>query len=60
MKKTERLFQLLQCLRQYRYPVSGQVLANKLQVSLRTIYRDIADLQAQGAALFQKRDTILN
>ena len=49
MSKTERLFELLQILRQYRYPVSGQHLADKLDISLRTVYRDIADLQALGA-----------
>lgn len=49
MNKTERLFALLQLLREYRYPISGKVLADKLTVSLRTLYRDIAELQAQGA-----------
>lgn len=49
MSKTERLFHLLQILRRYRYPLSGQFLANELGVSTRTIYRDIAALQAQGA-----------
>lgn len=49
MTKTERLFALLQLLRDYRYPVSGKILADKLDISLRTLYRDIADLQSQGA-----------
>lgn len=49
MSKTERLFHLLQILRRYRYPLSGQFLANELGVSTRIIYRDIAALQAQGA-----------
>lgn len=39
----------MQLLRRHRYPVAGAVLADTLGVSLRTLYRDIATLQAQGA-----------
>lgn len=49
MNRTERLMQLLQLLHCKRLPVSGQVLASELKVSLRTLYRDIATLQRQGA-----------
>lgn len=49
MTKTERLFNLLQIFRRHRYPLSGKFLADELNVSIRTIYRDIAILQAQGA-----------
>jgi predicted DNA-binding transcriptional regulator YafY len=42
---------LIQILRRYRYPVSGKQLAEGLGVSLRTLYRDIATLQAQGASI---------
>ncbi|KTD17397.1 helix-turn-helix transcriptional regulator [Legionella jordanis] len=49
MSRTERLFALLQILRQHRYAISGKQLAAELGVSLRTVYRDIATLQAQGA-----------
>lgn len=49
MARAPRLLDLLQLLRSHRYPVSGQVLADTLGVSLRTLYRDIATLQAQGA-----------
>lgn len=51
MSRTQRLFDLIQTLRRYRYPVSGKRLAEELGVSLRTIYRDIATLQAQGASI---------
>ncbi|CAN5407581.1 YafY family protein [soil metagenome] len=51
MNRTERLLNLLQILRSYRYPVSGQRLAERLGVSIRTLYRDIATLQAQGAEI---------
>jgi predicted DNA-binding transcriptional regulator YafY len=47
--KTERLFNLLQLLRAYRYPVSAQILAEKLKVSKRALYRDIEVLKSQGA-----------
>ncbi|KTD61158.1 helix-turn-helix transcriptional regulator [Legionella spiritensis] len=49
MSRTERLLDLIQILRRHRYPVSGASLAQELGVSLRTVYRDIALLQAQGA-----------
>lgn len=49
MTRTERLLKLLQILRSHRLPVSGQTLAAELGVSLRTLYRDIATLQGQGA-----------
>ncbi|MGN6773596.1 MAG: helix-turn-helix transcriptional regulator [Rhizobiaceae bacterium] len=49
MSRSERLLNLLQSLRRHRRPVSGRTLADELGVSLRTFYRDIATLQAQGA-----------
>ncbi len=41
----------MQVLRRHRAPVSGAELASKLGVSLRTLYRDIATLQEQGAEI---------
>ncbi|AOB32676.1 DNA-binding protein [Bordetella sp. H567] len=49
MSRAQRLLDLLQLLRSHRYPVSGAQLAGQLGISLRTLYRDIAVLQAQGA-----------
>ncbi|WP_313196606.1 YafY family protein [Shinella zoogloeoides] len=49
MARSERLLALLQLLRRHRHPVSGATLACELGVSIRTLYRDIATLQAQGA-----------
>ncbi|KAJ34485.1 hypothetical protein BW45_03595, partial [Agrobacterium tumefaciens] len=49
MSRSQRLLDLLQILRSHRMPVSGAALAAKTGVSLRTLYRDIATLQAQGA-----------
>ncbi|WP_159564193.1 helix-turn-helix transcriptional regulator [Budvicia diplopodorum] len=51
MSRSERLLELLQLLRCHRYPVSGVDLAAKLGISLRTLYRDIRSLQAQGAPI---------
>lgn len=47
MRRTERLFQIIQTLRSKRRSVTGQELAGELEVSLRTLYRDIAELMAQ-------------
>jgi predicted DNA-binding transcriptional regulator YafY len=49
MSRAERLLELMQVLRRHRHPVSGAALAGELRISLRTLYRDIASLQAQGA-----------
>ena len=46
MRRAERLLQLLQILRRHRRPVTGDAIAQELEVSLRTVYRDIAALIA--------------
>src|SRR5438105_14160976 len=51
MSRTERLLELLQILRRHRAPVSGATLAADLDISIRTLYRDIATLQGQGAEI---------
>jgi predicted DNA-binding transcriptional regulator YafY len=51
LSRSERLLELLQLLRRHRRPVSGTAMADELQVSLRTLYRDIATLRAQGAGI---------
>jgi predicted DNA-binding transcriptional regulator YafY len=51
MSKSERLLALLQALRAYRRPVSAERLASELNVSIRTIYRDVVSLNAQGATI---------
>lgn len=47
MRRADRLFQILQILRRERAPRTAQAIAAELEVSTRTIYRDIADLMAQ-------------
>jgi predicted DNA-binding transcriptional regulator YafY len=51
MPRSERLLALLQALRRRRRPVSAAALAEELATSVRTIYRDIATLRAQGGAI---------
>src|SRR3954469_2533019 len=49
MSRAERLLDLIQILRRHRQPVAGASLAQELGISLRSLYRDIATLQGQGA-----------
>ncbi|MDG4881070.1 YafY family protein [Mesorhizobium sp. WSM4884] len=51
MSRSERLLDLIQILRRHRRPVSGRALAGEMGVSIRTLYRDIATLQGQGATI---------
>ncbi|KAA8999399.1 YafY family transcriptional regulator [Affinibrenneria salicis] len=51
MSRSQRLLELLQLLRQHRFPVTGAWLAQTLNISLRTLYRDIRTLQEQGATI---------
>lgn len=46
MSKSSRLFEIIQMLRAARAPLLAQQMADSLEVSKRTIYRDIATLQA--------------
>jgi predicted DNA-binding transcriptional regulator YafY len=50
MRRADRLFQLVQLVRGRRLS-TGDWLAARLAVSLRTVYRDIADLQTQGVPI---------
>lgn len=51
MSRAARLLDLIQALRRRRRAVPAARLADELGVSLRTIYRDIATLVAQGAPI---------
>ncbi|MFP7722364.1 helix-turn-helix transcriptional regulator [Lysobacter sp. A3-1-A15] len=48
MRRADRLFLLVNALRGRRRAVPARVLADDLGVSLRTVYRDVADLQHSG------------
>ncbi|MGE0752243.1 MAG: helix-turn-helix transcriptional regulator [Variibacter sp.] len=47
MRKTDRLFQIIQILRRHRKPVTAEALAAELETSKRSVYRDIAALIGQ-------------
>jgi predicted DNA-binding transcriptional regulator YafY len=51
MSRSERLLTVLQILRRHRRPLPAQRIAEETGVSLRTIYRDIDTLRAQGAVI---------
>ena len=50
MRRADRLFQIVQIIRGRRLTTAA-LLARRLEVSERTVYRDIADLQRQGVPI---------
>lgn len=51
MRRADRLFQIIQILRRSRRPVTADAIAEELETSKRTVYRDIADLIGQQAPI---------
>jgi len=47
MRRADRLFQIIQILRRSSRPVTAAALAEELEVSKRSVYRDVADLVGQ-------------
>jgi predicted DNA-binding transcriptional regulator YafY len=47
MRKADRLFQIVQILRRHRRPITADAIAEELETSKRSIYRDIAALVGQ-------------
>lgn len=47
MRRADRLFQIIQILRRSSRPVTAAALAEEIEVSKRTVYRDVADLIGQ-------------
>ena len=47
MRRADRLFQIIQVLRRSARPITARQLAAELEVSKRSVYRDIADLIGQ-------------
>jgi predicted DNA-binding transcriptional regulator YafY len=50
MRRADRLFQIVQLIRGRRLSTAAW-LAGRLEVSVRSVYRDVADLQAQGVPI---------
>ena len=51
MRRADRLFLLIHALRGHRSALPAHRLADTLGVSLRTVYRDVADLQVSGVPI---------
>lgn len=51
MRKAERLFQLTNLIR-HRQPITAQVIAEELEISIRSVYRYIDDLSASGIPIY--------
>jgi len=47
MRRADRLFEIIQILRRTRRPISAREIAEELEVSRRSVYRDVATLIAQ-------------
>lgn len=51
MRRADRLFQIIQILRRSSRAVIAREIADELEVSLRTVYRDVADLIGQNVPI---------
>ncbi len=49
--RSERLLAVLQILQRHRRPLAAQAIADETGTSLRTVYRDVEALRAQGAVI---------
>ncbi len=48
MRRADRLLQIIQILRRVNGPIAASTIAEELEVSLRTLYRDMASLESTG------------
>ena len=51
MRRADRLLQIIQIFRRWRGPVTATRIAEELEVTVRTVYRDIATLMANGVPI---------
>lgn len=47
IRRADRLFDILRILRSAKAPVTAASIADELEVTVRTVYRDVATLQAR-------------
>jgi predicted DNA-binding transcriptional regulator YafY len=51
MRRADRLLQIIQILRRANGPIAASRMAEELEVSLRTLYRDMASLESTGVPI---------
>ncbi|NKB53823.1 MAG: HTH domain-containing protein [Rhizobiaceae bacterium] len=51
MRRADRLLQIIQILRRVNGPIAASTIAEELEVSLRTLYRDMASLESTGVPI---------
>ena len=52
MRRADRLFRIVEHLKARREVVTGEELAAEMEIGVRTIYRDVADLRSSGVPIF--------
>src|SRR3954449_4968901 len=52
MRRTSRLFEIIQLLRSAKKPLTAAAIAETLEVTKRTVYRDMASLQAMSVPIY--------
>ncbi|MBA2117054.1 helix-turn-helix transcriptional regulator [Bremerella alba] len=52
MRRADRLFRIVEYLKFRREAVTGETLAREMEIGVRTIYRDIANLRSSGVPIF--------
>ncbi|CAL1125482.1 unnamed protein product [Cladocopium goreaui] len=51
MRRADRLFRIVEYLKARREAVTGEELASEMEIGVRTIYRDVADLRSSGVPI---------
>ncbi|QDV40577.1 HTH domain protein [Stieleria neptunia] len=51
MRRADRLFRIVEYLKSRREVVTGEELAGEMEIGVRTIYRDVADLRSSGVPI---------
>lgn len=51
MRRADRLFRIVEYLKARREAVTGEALAAEMEIGVRTIYRDMADLRSSGVPI---------